>query len=89
MTLDLFVAGGGTLGQVVTTTDADGNYRFLNVPPNSPFPFGSGFSAENGDGYLLTVVAPVCGGSRNIDNSGMLAVEAGRTGGANFVFNCS
>jgi hypothetical protein len=89
VTLDLFVAGGGTLGQLVTTTDANGNYRFLDVPPNSPFPFGSGFSAENGDGYLLKVVAPVCGGTRDGDNSGMLAVQAGRTGGASFIFNCS
>jgi hypothetical protein len=88
LTLKLFVAGGGTLGTLTTTTDADGNFSFLNIPPNSPFAFGSGFSAENGDGYFLRVDADVCGGPHDIDNSGMLAVEAGRTGGASFVFNC-
>jgi hypothetical protein len=36
-----------------------------------------------------TVVAPVCGGSRDIDDSGMTAVQAGRTTATSFVFNCS
>jgi hypothetical protein len=88
VTLDQFLPGGGTLGQLETTTDADGNYRFLNVTPNSPFQ--PPFSAQDGNGYLLTVVAPdVCDTGRDIDDSGMTAVQAGRTTATNFVFNCS
>jgi hypothetical protein len=88
LTLKLFVAGGGSLGEFTTTTDAAGNFAFLNIPPNSPFAFGSGFSAENGDGYFLRVDADVCGGPHDIDNSGQLAVQAGRTATTGFTFNC-
>jgi len=89
LTLKLFVAGGGTLGEFITTTDADGNFSFLDIPPNSPFAFGSGYSAENGDGYFLRVDADVCGGPHDIDNGGQLPVEAGRTATTGFIFNCS
>jgi hypothetical protein len=81
--------GSGQLGpDLTTTTDADGNYFFPNILPNSPFAFGSGFSAENGNGYFLRVDADVCGSPHDLDNSGQLAVQAGRTASTGFTFNC-
>lgn len=88
VTLDLLAAdGSGSAGHLVATTDADGQYIFLNMPGNSPFQ--PPFSAQDGNGYLLTVVADVCGETRDIDDSGMTSVQAGRTTRTNFTFNCS
>jgi hypothetical protein len=88
VTLDLLAAdGSGSAGQRQATTGADGTYTFLDVPANSPFE--PPFSAADGNGYLLTVVAPVCGDSRDIDDSGQTAVQAGRTTRTDFLFTCS
>jgi len=62
--------------------DAGRTLRSVHPPTLEP----QGYGCELVD---LTVVAPVCGGSRDIDDSGMTAVQAGRTTATSFIFNCS
>jgi hypothetical protein len=69
-------------------TDAAGNAVFLNIPANIPFAFGSGFSVEDGDGYLVEVDANVCGTPHHEDNSGQLGIQAGQSVTQSFQFNC-
>ena len=86
MTLELSQPGGGTLGTLSTTTDADGFYFFPTVPPNTPLP--SGMSPAAGDGYTIEVTGAVCGGTRDVSSTGETLVQAGRTTTTSFTFNC-